>query len=72
MAFINYLPVEEIPEQFRVDDDDNILRIHSVHPAVLKQHFDLYRQVMHAEGPLSRVEREMIGVVVSSVNSCHY
>ena len=72
MAFIKYLSPEEIDPAFRVDDNDNILRIHSVHPAVMKSHFDLYSQLMHQPGTLTRVQRELIAVVVSSLNQCHY
>jgi len=32
----------------------------------------LYLEVMHGSGGLSRRRREMIAVVVSATNSCHY
>lgn len=51
---------------------DNILAVHSLHPASLRAHADLYHTVMHAVSPLSRSEREMIAVVVSTLNQCHY
>jgi alkylhydroperoxidase family enzyme len=51
---------------------DHILAIHSLHPETMRDHARLYRTLMHGEGDLSRVEREMIGVVVSAVNQCHY
>ncbi len=72
MAFIAYLPEESIPEPDRVPDGDNILRIHGVHSRAMRQHFDLYRQLMYAKGPLSRAQREMIAVVVSAANGCRY
>lgn len=50
----------------------NILKIHSLAPDVLKAHMALYREAMHTPGELSRVHREMIAVVVSAANSCHY
>ncbi len=50
----------------------NILKIHSLAPDTLPAHMGLYSAVMHAHGDLSRAQREMIAVVVSSVNSCHY
>jgi alkylhydroperoxidase family enzyme len=31
-----------------------------------------YESVMHAPGDLSRIRREMIAVVVSGLNRCHY
>jgi len=51
---------------------DNILAVHSLDPPTLRAHADLYHTVMHAKSPLSRSEREMIGVVVSVINHCHY
>lgn len=50
----------------------NILKIHSLAPRTLAAHLELYKAVMHAPGELSRVRREMIAVVVSSLNHCHY
>ena len=72
MAHIEYLPDNEIPAADRVSDRDNILRIHGVHSAVMRRHFDLYRELMHGPGPLTRVQREMIAVAVSVRNVCHY
>ena len=51
---------------------DNILRIHSLNPRSLQLHYDLYRHLMYGPSDLSRAEREMIAVVVSRVNDCHY
>jgi alkylhydroperoxidase family enzyme len=72
MAFIEYVPEERIPPSERVPDRDNILRVHGVHPAVMRRHYDLYRDLMYGPGPLSRRQRETIAVVVSAVNACHY
>ncbi len=72
MAFIDYVAEDEIPVADRVPDRDNILRIHGVHSRTLRQHFDLYKQLMHRRSPLSRIQREMIAVVVSAENGCHY
>jgi alkylhydroperoxidase family enzyme len=72
MAWIRYVPEEEIPAADRVTDSDNIVRIHGVHPAMMRRHLDLYVQVMRAPGPLTRAQREMIAVVVSKENGCHY
>lgn len=72
MAFIGYIPNDAIPPEDRVPDQDNILRIHGVHPQAMRLHYDLYRELMHGPGPLSRAQREMIAVVVSAANRCHY
>jgi len=51
---------------------DNILKIHSLNPPSLHGHYDLYRTLMYGKSDLSRVQREMIAVVVSAANRCHY
>jgi uncharacterized peroxidase-related enzyme len=51
---------------------DNILKIHSLNPPSLNGHFDLYRILMFGRSELSRVQREMIAVVVSAINQCRY
>ena len=51
---------------------DNILKIHSLNPASLKAHVLLYKTVMYSRSPIKRPEREMIAVVVSALNRCHY
>lgn len=50
----------------------NILQVHSLNPAALRAHFDLYRTLMFARSELSRAQREMVAVVVSKTNGCHY
>lgn len=51
---------------------DNILTIHSLHPATLKAHMYMYEELMHGENNLTKSQREMIGVVVSASNECEY
>jgi alkylhydroperoxidase family enzyme len=51
---------------------DHILKIHSLDPPTMESHFQMYRQLMFGPSELSRKEREMIAVVVSVENSCHY
>lgn len=51
---------------------DNVLKIHSLNPASLRGHYDFYRTLMYGKSDLSRVQREMIAVVVSAANKCHY
>lgn len=72
MAFINYVPADLLSPEDRVADPDNIIQVHAVHPAVMRQHYELYKQLMHRDGPLSRRERELLGVRVSALNHCHY
>lgn len=72
MAYIPYLDPETIDPAHQVNDHDNILQIHGVHSKVLRLHYDLYRELMYSRGPLTRAQREMIGVAVSAHNACHY
>lgn len=51
---------------------DNILKIHSLNPPSLEGHFELYKTLMRGRSGLSRAEREMVAVVVSAANQCHY
>ena len=53
-------------------DVDNILKIHSLNPPSLDGHYQFYRTLMFGKSDLSRARREMIAVVVSVANSCHY
>ncbi len=50
----------------------NILKIMSPNPAVLGASMALYQRMMHGPSPLSRAQREMLAVVVSQANDCHY
>ena len=72
MAFINYVTQDDIPPEDRVADRDNIIQIHGVHSRMLLLHFEMYRELMSSLGPLDRTRREMIGLVVSAENACHY
>ena len=81
MAFIEVIPesaatgkLAELYKRFGNPDGtvDNVLKVHSINPESLEAHCALYVQAMHRKSPLSRVERELIGVVVSMINRCAY
>jgi len=72
VAFISYVPFDVLPASERVADTDHIIQIHAVHPAVMHRHYALYRELMHAPGPLTRREREILAVRVSGLNHCPY
>jgi alkylhydroperoxidase family enzyme len=72
MAYIAYVRADDLAPEDRVNDPDHIIQIHAVHPAVMRQHHALYVQLMHRPGPLTRRERELLGVRVSALNHCHY
>lgn len=50
----------------------NVLVAHAFDPLKLRQFADVYNQLMMGESELSKLDREMIAVVVSSRNRCHY
>jgi alkylhydroperoxidase family enzyme len=72
MAFIAYVPPDRLAPEEQVADPDNIIQIHAIHPSVMRQHYELYKQLMHRAGPLTRRERELLGVRVSALNHCRY
>lgn len=54
------------------DRVDWIMRIHALDPGSMEAHHVLYRQAMAGTKTLRKVEREMVALVVSGVNECHY
>ncbi|MBK8915376.1 MAG: carboxymuconolactone decarboxylase family protein [Phycisphaerales bacterium] len=50
----------------------NIVRVQSLNPPVLKAGIGLYQAVMIGPSELSRALRELLAVVVSKTNGCHY
>ena len=81
MAFIHTVPPEEAEGSLKRQYDAAIQRagkifhvvsIFSLRPAVLRSAMALYRDTMFGDSELSRAEREMVAVVTSQVNHCHY
>lgn len=50
----------------------NVLKSYTFDQEKLRPFMQMYNDLMLAESPLSELEREMIGVVVSSLNRCLY
>ncbi|MEK6248435.1 MAG: peroxidase-related enzyme [Planctomycetales bacterium] len=50
----------------------NVLKAYAFSSAKLQAFADLYNDLMLADSNLSKLEREMIAVAVSSVNQCYY
>jgi len=50
----------------------NILKVQSQNAAALQAMLDLYVATVRGESPLNRAQREMLAVVVSRANNCHY
>ncbi len=81
MAWIKMIPEDKatgllarLYQKLRSSDGvvDNILKIHSLNPRSLEGHYQFYKALMYGPSGLSRTQREMIAVVVSSINDCHY
>jgi alkylhydroperoxidase family enzyme len=51
---------------------DHVLAVHSLNPRGLAAHFAVYSAAMASTRGLRKVERELIAVVVSQLNGCHY
>lgn len=64
--------IYESAESRTKEETANVLKVHSIHPEALEAHMALYEELMFGKGELSRQQREMIGVVVSSANKCPY
>ena len=71
-------PLSEATEKyFRICEEKlglvpNVLRAYSFDDTKLRAFTDLYNDLMLGDSNLTKLEREMIAVVVSSVNRCFY
>jgi alkylhydroperoxidase family enzyme len=68
-ALADLLPGVEDQDTGRVD---NIMQIHSLNPQAMAAHLALYESAMRGTKNLRKVDRELIAVVVSNINDCHY
>jgi uncharacterized peroxidase-related enzyme len=50
----------------------NIVKAMCLNPRVLNRSMELYKAIMFGPSQLSRAERELLAVVVSNANDCHY
>jgi uncharacterized peroxidase-related enzyme len=50
----------------------NIVRIMTPNPEALRTSISFYSALMHGDSPLTRAQREMLAVVTSRANDCHY
>lgn len=67
-------PLKEIYEHL-IKTRGKLAEVHkilSLHPEAIQRQMDLYMTVMYGRSPLTRAQREMISVVVSSANDCEY
>ncbi|MEO1537409.1 MAG: peroxidase-related enzyme [Pseudomonadota bacterium] len=83
----DHLSIFDLPEKEALDTDmqsyfkvceeklgmiPNVLRTYSRHQDKLRAFSTLYNLTMLADSKLSKLEREMVAVVVSSANRCYY
>lgn len=50
----------------------NIMKVQSLNAEAMARHLELYVTLMFGESALTRAERELVAVVVSSANRCGY
>ena len=81
VAHLRLIEVDEATGQLRVEYDAaigragkvfNIVKAMSLRPEVLREAMELYRAIMFGPSELERAERELLAVVVSNANDCHY
>ena len=81
MAHLRLIEVDEASGELRLEYDAaigragkvfNIVKAMSLNPAVLNAAMGLYRAIMFGPSELSRADRELLAVVVSNANDCHY
>lgn len=81
MAFLRLIEVTEATGRLREEYDAavaragkvfNVVKAMSLRPGVLRASMQLYRDIMFGPSGLSRAERELLAVVVSRANDCHY
>ena len=78
---LNLNPVEPLPENLKKYFDickeklgliPNVLKAYSHNTEKLNTFTAMYNEIMLGESGLSKLQREMIAVVVSSINRCYY
>lgn len=50
----------------------NIVSVQGQLPEVMRDSMRIYLSIMYGPSPLSRAQREMMAVVTSQANDCHY
>ena len=81
MAWIRTVPPEEAEGQLKVQYEAAVARAGRVYqivqsmslaPEILDASMKHFGQIAHARDGLTRSNRELVAVVVSVVNECHY
>jgi alkylhydroperoxidase family enzyme len=81
VAFLRLIEVDEAAGELRREYDAavqragkvfNIVKSMCLRPGVLKRSMELYKAIMFGPSELSRAQRELLALVVSRANDCHY
>ncbi len=81
MPWIRQIPIEEATGLLKQEFDKaveragrvwKIVHIMSLNPRVLRDSIAFYGAVMFKRSPLTRVQRELLGTVVSAEVDCRY
>ncbi|HSG82789.1 MAG TPA: hypothetical protein VLC48_11085 [Gemmatimonadota bacterium] len=81
MSWISQIPVDKATGLLKKLYDDavkrsgrvwNVTHVMSLNPETMRDSNKFYRTVVYGESPLSRVQRELLAVVVSKELNCHY
>ena len=81
MPYIEQIPPEDATGQTKREYEAamrragriwNIVAIQSQNGNVMRDSMRMYGSTMFAESPITRAQREMIAVVTSQANECHY
>ncbi len=81
MVYIRLIDPEDAEGRLKAEYDEalkragkvfNVVKAMSPNPLVLNRSIELYKAVMFGPSDLSRIERELLAVVVSRANDCHY
>lgn len=81
MAWIDTIDLDDADDELRALYEEivdsrgkvsNVLKVHSLNPAAMADHLQLYDTLLFGRSELRRAEREALAVVVSVENDCPY
>ena len=81
LTWLHVPPEEDVPDEVkelwerpleRLGFVPNVLRVFALRPDHLLRWWDYYDELLRGDSGLTKPQREMIAVVVSAANRCHY
>ncbi len=81
LCWLHLPPADEAPDEVKelwakplekLGFVPNVLRVYAIRPRHLQLWNEFYDELMRGESGLTKAQREMIAVVVSTTNRCHY